>query len=126
MNRTKITFAILLLAALQQISIAQTGSWKLAGNSLTGTEKLGTKNGFSLSLITNNVTRMTLTPSGKVGIGTVTPDANLHIFRGSAGIISGFSNAPLVVENSTDNYINLLAPDASETGILFGKPQSSI
>jgi len=126
MKRTKIKLIILLLTMLQQISIAQTGSWKLAGNSLTGTEKLGSKNNFPINFITNNSTRMTLTTSGNVGIGTNAPEGNLHVFRGSAGSVSAFFNAPLVVENSTNNYINLLAPNANETGILFGKPESSI
>src|SRR6266498_1082942 len=126
MKRTKIKLIILLLTVLQQISIAQTGSWKLAGNSLTGTEKLGSKNNFPINFITNNSTRMTLTTSGNVGIGTNAPEGNLHVFRGSAGSVSAFFNAPLVVENSTNNYINLLAPNANETGILFGKPESSI
>ena len=57
-----------------------------------------------------------------VGIGTVTPENTLHIFKGSAGTVTGWSQAPLIVEGSTDNYINILAPDASATGILFGKP----
>src|SRR6266542_3283026 len=126
MKRTKIKLIILLLTVLQQISIAQTGNWKLAGNSLTGTEKLGSKNNFPINFITNNSTRMTLTTSGNVGIGTNAPEGNLHVFRGSAGSVSAFFNAPLVVENSTNNYINLLAPNANETGILFGKPESSI
>src|SRR6266536_1143841 len=126
MKRTKIKLIILLLTILQQISIAQTGNWKLAGNRLTGTEKLGSKNNFPINFITNNSTRMTLTTSGKVGIGTNAPEGNLHVFRGSAGSVSAFFNAPLVVENSTNNYINLLAPNANETGILFGKPESSI
>lgn len=57
---------------------------------------------------------------GNMGIGTTTPEANLHVFRGSAGNITANTNAPLVVENSTSNYINLLTPDANERGILFG------
>jgi hypothetical protein len=43
----------------------------------------------------------------------------------AAGAV-GYVNAPLVVENSTHSYVNILAPDASETGILFGKPASNI
>jgi endosialidase-like protein len=57
---------------------------------------------------------------GNTGIGTIFPEANLHVFRGSAGTITAQPNAPLVVENSTDNYINLLAPSANKRGILFG------
>ena len=70
---------------------------------------------FSFNLIAQNV-----------GIGTVTPKNTLHVFKGSAGSVTGFSSAPLIVENSANSYINILAPDANATGILFGKPASNI
>ena len=60
--------------------------------------------------------------AGRTGIGTATPENTLHVFKGSAGTVTGYVNAPLIVENSTHSFINMLAPDASETGILFGKP----
>ena len=60
-----------------------------------------------------------------VGIGTTTPENMLHIFKGSAGSVTAFS-APLVVENSANCYINMLSPEASATGILFGKPSNNI
>lgn len=62
---------------------------------------------------------------GSVGIGTTSPDNDLHVLKASAGVVTGNSNAPLVVENSTSCYINLLAPDANERGILFGDPVNS-
>jgi hypothetical protein len=58
--------------------------------------------------------------NGNVGIGTTSPDNKLHVFKGSAGAITGNVNSPLTVENSTHNYIDVLAPSASERGILFG------
>jgi hypothetical protein len=125
MKAIKITFSAALIV-LSHFASAQTGTWKLAGNSLTGTEKFGSKNSVPINFITNNVTRMSLTTTGQLGIGITAPEGNLHIFRGSAGTVSAFPSAPLVVENSTNNYINLLAPNASETGILFGKPESNI
>jgi hypothetical protein len=60
--------------------------------------------------------------SGRVGIGTDVPDNTLHVHKGSAGLIAGHSNAPLVVENSTSAFINILAPDANDRGILLGSP----
>src|SRR5688500_14625061 len=60
------------------------------------------------------------------GIGTTTPENSLHVFKSSAGAVTGWSQAPLIVESSTDSYINILAPDAAATGILFGKPASNI
>lgn len=54
-----------------------------------------------------------------VGIGTNTPLSKLHISQGSSGNGTPFS--PLVVEGSGNTYINVLSPNVSETGILFGK-----
>src|SRR4051812_15701055 len=94
-----------------QIANAQNGSWKLAGNNLAGTEKLGSTNNAALKFITSNKTRMTLTGTGNLGIGTSAPKAILHVFRGSAGTITDFSSPSLVVENST----NLRSQDANES-----------
>ena len=121
MKTLKFTFSAVLIV-LSHFSFAQTGSWKLAGNSLAGTEKIGSKNNFPINFITNNVTRMSLTPTGQLGIGTSAPEGNLHIFRGSAGTVTANPNAPLVVENSTDNFINLLTPSNKSSAILFGNP----
>jgi hypothetical protein len=61
-----------------------------------------------------------------VGIGLDAADNKLHVLKGSAGVVTGHTNAPLVVENSTNCYFNLLAPNANETGILFGNPTSNV
>ena len=66
-------------------------------------------NGLTVNANTNNV-----------GIGTNSPESKLHVSKGSAGAITPNANAPLVVENDAASYINLLAPQATETGILFG------
>jgi hypothetical protein len=63
---------------------------------------------------------------GNTGIGTSSPDNTLHVFKGSAGNVTGYVNAPLIVENSTHTYINILAPDENETGILFGNPTNNL
>lgn len=61
--------------------------------------------------------------NARLGIGTTAPERRLHVFNGSAGVFAVSNvNAPLVVENNTNGYINLLAPSANETGILFGNP----
>ena len=111
---------------LSHFAFAQTGQWKLAGNNLNGAQRLGSTNNFNLNFITNNGTKMTLITSGRLGIGTAVPEANLHVFRGSAGNVSPNFDAPLVVENSSNNYINLLSPGANESGVLFGNPFSNI
>jgi len=121
--KKKIIF-ILSITFFVLTAFAQTGNWNLAGNTLNGTQKLGSINSSDLRIFTNNIQRFTIKGSnGRVGIGTSAPENTFHIFKGSAGTVTGDANAPLIVENSTHSYINLLAPDASETGILFGKPQ---
>lgn len=52
------------------------------------------------------------------GIGITTPRARLHVFMGASGNLTPF--APLVLEGDNNTYINLLTPDARESGILFG------
>jgi hypothetical protein len=64
--------------------------------------------------------------NGTVGIGILSPDNTLHIWKGSAGTVTGTPNAPLVIENSTSCYIHVLSPAANEQGILFGDPTDSI
>ena len=63
--------------------------------------------------------------TGDVGIGTTSPDNTLHIHKGTAGSVTGNPNAPLTVENSTSNFLQMLAPNANESGILFGNPANS-
>jgi hypothetical protein len=61
-----------------------------------------------------------------VGIGTASPDNTLHVHKGSAGAITANSSAPLVVESNGNAYVNLLAPDANESAVLFGRPGSIV
>ena len=60
-----------------------------------------------------------LATAQNVGIGTNTPLQKLHIFNGSSGVLGTFP--PLAVETSGNTYLNLLAPQNSETGVLFGR-----
>ncbi|MEK7711198.1 MAG: hypothetical protein AAB341_04800 [Planctomycetota bacterium] len=79
--------------------------------------------GYSLDAVDGDPTdALFVNSTGRVGIGTTSPDNTLHVHKGSAGVVTGHANAALVVENSTTAYINLLTPDASERGLLFGSP----
>jgi hypothetical protein len=88
--------------------------------------RIGTANNFPLHFLVGGNDQMTIDTSGRVGIGTTSPDADLHVFRASAGTVTAHANAPLAVENNSNAYINVLAPDANETGLLFGRPGASI
>ena len=90
-----------------------------------------TSNGTSLRFATtaNNTTttsvRMTIDESGFVGIGTTSPERNLHVFNGSSGVTPN-SFAGLFIENSASAYLQLGSPEASAVGVLFGKPSNAL
>lgn len=78
-----------------------------------------------LQFRTNGDPRMVVNAAGNVGVGTTSPDNTLHVLKGPAGAVTAHSNSPLVVENSTSAYVSVLTPSISESGILFGNPDSN-
>jgi hypothetical protein len=68
---------------------------------------------FSLSLFAQNV-----------GINTQTPQARLHIYKGSSGYVGVYPHQDLIIESNDHTWINLLAPNDKEMGLLFGKPSN--
>src|SRR6476619_1416515 len=66
MNKKKILFFSFAAFLSGNTLMAQTGQWKLTGNNLNGTQKLGSTNNFSLDFITNNAKRMSLTNTGNL------------------------------------------------------------
>lgn len=104
------------------------------GNGIDGVNKLVNNLGYSIMFGAHStlptMTIYNAAPGvgtiGKVGIGTSSPDSRLHVMKGDAGTVTAHPEASLALENSTHNYLNILAPDASETGILFGKPSNNI
>jgi len=81
----------------------QTGSWKLAGNNLSGGEKLGSKNNFPINVYTDNIQRMIIegSPDGFVGIGTINPTANLHV-----NSVAGKDALRIQVAGATKLYVH--------------------
>ncbi len=74
------------------------------------------------SLIVNN----TLFVNGSnVGIGTASPGGKFHSSIGSSGI-APYTGSSGVFESNTHNYVNILAPDGFEKGLIFGDPNSAI
>ncbi|HTE30857.1 MAG TPA: tail fiber domain-containing protein [Chryseolinea sp.] len=75
-----------LLLSFSVISLAQNTSpfWSVAGNSnASAASKLGTTNAIPLSLYTSNATRLFISPTGFVGIGTTAPIYKLHVDAGA-------------------------------------------
>jgi hypothetical protein len=72
--------------------------WALAGNSLAGTEVLGSTNTQPLRIVTNSTERMRITETGLVGIGTATPNFALDI--------NGGTTAPTVLRISNSSTIS--------------------
>jgi len=69
-------------------------------------------------------TRMTVKSTGNVGIGTTTPNSLFHVFAGSSGI-TPISGTTMTIENSTTNYLSMLAPNANLSGIVMGSLSDS-
>jgi hypothetical protein len=63
--------------------------------------------------------------SGNTGIGTSSPSSKLHVRLGSSGTTPFFQSV-ITAENSSNAYINLLAPKANESGILFGTSANNV
>jgi hypothetical protein len=60
-------------------------AWSLTGNSLSGTEILGSTNNQPVKLYSNNTERVRIKETGEMGIGTTNPLAPLHINLNTTG-----------------------------------------
>lgn len=60
--------------------------------------------------------------TGSVGMGTILPEAPLHVREGSAGSVTANSRSTAVFERSSTNYVSILSPSNTQRGILFGDP----
>ena len=107
------------LTGLNATNIA-TGSLATARLATGGTWALSSDlNVDSNSLVVDPV-------ANAVGVGTASPSAPLHVQEGSAGTIVPHSNSSLVLERNNNNYLHMYAPDANESGLLFGDDTTDI
>jgi len=92
--KTKITFIAVLFIQAINILHAQT-NWHITGNAGTSasTNFIGTTDKAALKMRTNNIVRMTVTTTGKVGIGTANPKSTLDVAGGITAYNSYFIRA---------------------------------
>ncbi|WP_409479016.1 tail fiber domain-containing protein [Pseudobdellovibrio sp. HCB154] len=85
---TGTNFGSLVASASGVLTVAQ-------ADGVNGQGLFGTQSSHPMSLITNNVKRLTIDTSGNVGISTLTPNAKLHLAAGTT------STAPLKLTSGT-------------------------
>ena len=96
-------------------------------NSLAGSilyNRAGTLDGIQFG--TNGVLgRVVIDSNGRFGVGTLAPLTPLHIEIGSAGSVTPPAGTVATFESSGDTFIQLFAPDAFSSGLLFGNPSNN-
>ncbi|HYJ64709.1 MAG TPA: tail fiber domain-containing protein [Parafilimonas sp.] len=75
--------------------------WHIAGNGGTNasTNFIGTTDKTALNIRTNKIVRLSITPSGNIGIGTTKPQANFHV--NGTGNLARFGTG---ISSATNNY----------------------
>ncbi|MBK8848010.1 MAG: tail fiber domain-containing protein [Bacteroidetes bacterium] len=84
---------IMILAVVATVVAMQAqAQWSLTGNAGTtpGTNFIGTTDSKSLQIKTKNVTRLTVTSAGNVGIGIIAPVTPLHITTNTTAVLATF------------------------------------
>lgn len=98
-----LTVCIILFLSIQTGMSQPPIPWTLAGNSnVSASSKFGTLNSTDLKIVTNNLERIRITPSGLVGIGTTTPTHQLHVVGN--GLFTAGVNISDGGINSTNNF----------------------
>ena len=70
---------------------------------------------------TGGTERMIIDDSGRLGLGTSSPDNIFHIHDGSAGSVSAYADSHLIIETAqNNNFLTFLSPADKNQGILFG------
>lgn len=98
MEKKKLMIAIMIFMAMfnVQAQIGEQGEdWNTRGNfAANGSNFLGTITNYPFSLKTNNVVRMYIDTSGKIGLNTTIPYQMLHIVDGNVLITASSTRAP--------------------------------
>lgn len=99
-------------------SLLTSTAWDINGNTVTSTDFLGTVNAQPLTIKTSNIDRAVITATGRMGLGTTTPTAALHLFTGSN---PGMLPPKFVLErNDGTNQAGVLTVGISGNGFATG------
>jgi hypothetical protein len=97
--------------------MASNNNWRLAGNTLAGTEFIGSINAQPVLFYSNNAERMRILSSGQIGVNTTAPAAS-QLFTVTATTaeriaIAGFSNSTTTGNSAVYGEINSTASSQS-------------
>ncbi len=125
MKRRITTYCVLFLVAANFTKPLAAQSWDQAGNSLLGTEKLGSLNNQPVNMVTNNTSRLYIAAAGKIGIGTTLPVGYLTVkgpgsspssaWGGGLSVFTGFGEG----NTGSADFLLSLASDLSGARPIF-------
>ncbi|MDA9192571.1 tail fiber domain-containing protein [Flavobacteriaceae bacterium] len=91
-----------------------------------GVDKNNDNGTSNITFFTDNAEKVRIDSSGDVGIGTDSPDGNLHVSSGSAGTVTASTDAnELVLEAAANVGMTLLTGNSSIARIRFGDADSN-
>ncbi len=96
--------------------------WGLSGNSLAGTEVLGSTNAEPLVIETNGAERMRILSGGNVGIGTINPGQSLEIKNGALLLSNGGTAQQLQLQGTGSGTSTFQSGAQSSTTINYTLP----
>ncbi len=122
------TNGITITGTYPSFTLSGASFWKTTGNSglVAGTNFIGTTDAVDLVFKTGNTEFMRIAnANSRLGIGTTSPLAKVHIKQGSSGTTATSFASGIVVENSTSASITIITPSGNDRSIFFGDDLNS-
>jgi hypothetical protein len=95
--------------------------WILGGNNVSSLQNIGTTSNYDVPFITNNTEKVRIDVNGKVGIGTSSPTANLHVVNSGSvtNTIAQFLTPGLATTNATYLKLGKSLTNGDEADIFY-------